>query len=250
MTNERVWEARVRPMDDDGTAAEFGWGTEVQLLDRGELHVTVSNLTPESSAALAAQVNAPAAPSEGDGRREVPLMTGHAVWQAISAGQRVEWRHPEGHWTDVLPEEWEKHADSLASVVARIADPAASSPAPLPPGVHRAPTGELLCKGGALLSLPSGWQFRNMSGASWTLCSKFGSPSYNHSFFAVRPVPPVPEPERVHYLEAVGRLVPGEDEPIQVAVGWGVSVRADAAIHVVQADADGLVSVLPLGDPK
>ena len=66
----------------------------------------------------------------------------------------------------------------------------------------------------------------------------------------VRPVPPVPEPERVHYMEAVGRLVPGEDEPIQVAVGWGVAVRADAAVHVVQADADGLVSVLPLGDPK
>ena len=221
--------------------------------------------------AIEAQLAGSAAPSEGDGRREVPLMTGHAVWQAISAGQRVEWRHPEGHWTDVLPEEWEKHADSLASVVARIADPAASSPDPLPPGVHRAPTGELLCRG---IDLPEGWAFYGPPetiGASddesrpwWDWRDREADVRTGDVWYRVRPVPPVPEPEKVPWAEAIwnkrliARTFEGREPFVAMFVDDATGTEFAATLEKIitdgdgyePIDADGLVSVLPLGDPK
>jgi hypothetical protein len=256
MTNEASrWSASREAMSG-------GHRVGLYLDDPGDLYAWVQNLADSEAQALVDQVNgAPAAPSEGDGRPPVHLLLD--IWQAI--GGESEDFHPWWAADPSFPDRWSQivaAVDGNFDALAKDTNPPAGDllplardfhgqpltpAAPLPPGVHRAPDGRLWWTHG--YGWPEGYQRRGRSSGVTDM-----APNTPRAGTAIEvwptPVPPVPEPERVHYLEAVGRLVPGEDEPIQVAVGWGVSVRADAAIHVVQADADGLVSVLPLGDPK
>ena len=257
MTNERFTVERADSGSCDAVLvdAEQGWKTvEICFGSQGRVD------------AIEAQLAGSAAPSEGDGRREA--MGGTKIREAMDAGKTVEFLHTNGQW--ITGREWfAKWSNKRPGVqiVARIvgAEPDAP-PAPLPPGVHRAPNGALWLLPGA--KMPEGYEFRLSRFHAWgtPIPTALAEPVWSDQARELRPapVPPVPEPEKVPWAEAIwnkrliARTFEGREPFVAMFVDDATGTEFAATLEKIitdgdgyePIDADGLVSVLPLGDPK
>jgi len=274
VSNVRVW-----TVDDDGDLLRGGY------YPRGASGTGMADDEADELRAILERGQAPAAPSEGDGRPSVHLLLD--IWQAI--GGESEDFHPWWAADPSFPDRWSQIVAAVAGnfdALAKDTNPPAgdllplardfhgqplTAAAPLPPGVHRAPTDELLCRG---IDLPEGWAFYGPPetiGASddesrpwWDWRDREADVRTGDAWYRVRPVPPVPEPEKVPWAEAIwnkrliARTFEGREPFVAMFVDDATGTEFAATLEKIitdgdgyePIDADGLVSVLPLGDPK
>lgn len=272
MSNERIRAERGEDWPDNDD--------EYPVLLKGEalawgVH-SVYFSAAERADAFIDQINgAPAAPSEGDGRPPVHLLLD--IWQAM--GGESEDFHPWWAADPSFPDRWSQIVAAVAGnfdALAKDTNPPAGDllplardfhgqpltpAAPLPPGVHRAPDGRLWWTHG--YGWPEGYQRRGRSSGATDM-----APNTPRAGTAIEvwptPVPPVPEPEKVPWAEAIwnkrliARTFEGREPFVAMFVDDATGTEFAATLEKIitdgdgyePIDADGLVSVLPLGDPK